>query len=162
MPNASITSIASYVPENCISNEFFAKFLDTNDEWITQRTGIKTRYFASKGEKSSDLGVKAAREALKRANLDIKDIDLILCASLSPDFFGMPSTACIIASKLGREDIPAFDIVAACTGFIYLLSVAKSYIKSGMYKKILKILLGILNSFLGYLYTILRRKYAKC
>lgn len=132
-----IVSIASYVPTRCVPNEFFESFLETNDAWITQRTGIKTRYFADKSEQSSDLGVKAAQNALQKANLKPQDIDLLLCATLSPDFFGMPSTACIIASKLGLQGIPAFDITAACTGFIYLLSVAKSYIESGTYRNIL-------------------------
>lgn len=136
---ASIKSIASYVPDNCIPNDFFAQFLDTNDEWITQRTGIKTRYFANKEQMSSDLGVEAAKTAIARANLTIKDIDLILCATINPDFFAMPSTACIIATKLGIADVPAFDITAACTGFVYALSIAKGYIESGMYKNILVI-----------------------
>lgn len=134
---ASIKSIASFVPDTCIPNEFFTHFLETNDEWITQRTGIKTRYFANKSQKSSDLGVEAAKIAIQRANISTHDIDLVLCASISPDYFGMPSTACIIASKLGIENTPAFDIVAACTGFIYILSCAKSYIESGMYENIL-------------------------
>ncbi|MWV61181.1 beta-ketoacyl-ACP synthase III [Helicobacter saguini] len=133
----TLKSIASYLPQKCVPNAYFESFLETNDAWITQRTGIKTRYFAEKSELSSDLGFKAADIALKRANLAPKDIDLLLCATLSPDFFGMPSTACIIASKLGITDVPAFDVVAACTGFIYLLSVAKSYIESGMYRNIL-------------------------
>ncbi|RDU66764.1 3-oxoacyl-ACP synthase [Helicobacter didelphidarum] len=136
---ASIVSLASYVPDRCVPNSFFADFLETDDEWIVQRTGIKTRYFADKSQKSSDLGVEAAKLAIQKANISLKDIDLILCATLSPDFFGMPSTACIIASKLNLENVPAFDITAACTGFIYLLSAAKSYIESGAYNNILVI-----------------------
>ncbi len=136
---ASIKSIASYVPKNCIPNDFFTQFLETNDEWITQRTGIKTRYFADKTQKSSDLGVEAAKLALQRANLAPKDVDLVLCATINPDFFAMPSTACIIATKLGIANIPSFDISAACTGFIYALSIAKGYIESGMYQNILVI-----------------------
>lgn len=136
---ASIKSIASYVPSNCVPNDFFTQFLDTNDEWITQRTGIKTRYFADKEQMSSDLGVEAAKIAIKRANLSLKDIDLILCATINPDFFAMPSTACIIATKLGIADVPAFDITAACTGFVYALSIAKGYVESGMYKNVLVI-----------------------
>lgn len=137
MLHASIKSIASYVPENCISNNFFTQFLETSDEWITQRTGIKTRYFADKEQMGSDLGVAAAKLAIERANITTKDIDLVICATINPDFFAMPSTACIIAAKLGIKNTPAFDISAACTGFIYALSMAKGYIESGMYRHIL-------------------------
>lgn len=147
---ASIKSIASYVPNNCVPNEFFAQFLDTNDEWITQRTGIKTRYFADKSQNSSDLGLEAAKLALQRANISANDIDLLLCSSISPDFFGMPSTACIIASKLGIENKPAFDITAACTGFVYMLSCAKSYIESGIYENILIIGAEKISSVLDF------------
>lgn len=137
MLHASIKSIASYVPRNCISNDFFTQFLETSDEWITQRTGIKTRYFADKQQVGSDLGVIAAKLAIERANLKTKDIDLVICATINPDFFAMPSTACIISAKLGITNTPAFDISAACTGFVYALSIAKGYIESGIYKHIL-------------------------
>lgn len=147
---AAIKSIASFVPKNCVPNEAFASFLDTSDEWITQRTGIKTRFFADNTQKSSDLGVEAAKLAIERAKISLKDIDLVLCASISPDFFGMPSTACIIASKLGLKDVPAFDMTAACTGFIYMLSTAKAYIESGMYQNILLIGAEKISSILDF------------
>ena len=134
---AAMRSIASYVPTRCVPNAEFEKTLDTSDEWITKRTGIKTRYFASDDQSGSDLGVEAARLALSRANLTPKDIDLVVCATLSPDFMAMPSNACLISTKLGIADVPAFDITAACTGFIYLLSVAKSFIESGAYSNVL-------------------------
>ncbi len=148
--HSSIISIASYVPKNCITNDFFTKYVDTSDEWITQRTGIKTRYFADKDEKSSDLGTKAARIAIERANLMVSDIDLIICATISPDFFGMPSTACIIASKLGISNVPAFDISAACTGFVYSLSIAKAHVESGMCKNVLVIGTEKISSILNF------------
>lgn len=134
---AAMRSIASYVPTRCVPNAEFEKTLDTSDEWITKRTGIKTRYFASDDQSGSDLGVEAARLALSRANLTPKDIDLVVCATLSPDFLAMPSNACLISAKLGIIDVPAFDITAACTGFIYLLSVAKSFVESGAYHNVL-------------------------
>lgn len=137
MHYAAMRSIASYVPTRCVPNAEFEKTLDTSDEWITKRTGIKTRYFASDDQSGSDLGVEAARLALSRANLTPKDIDLVVCATLSPDFMAMPSNACLISAKLGITDIPAFDITAACTGFIYLLSVAKSFVESGAYHNVL-------------------------
>lgn len=134
---AAMRSIASYVPKRCVPNAEFEKTLDTSDEWITKRTGIKTRYFANDDQSGSDLGVEAARLALSRASLTPKDIDLVICATLSPDFLAMPSNACLISAKLGITDVPAFDITAACTGFIYLLSVAKSFVESGTYHNVL-------------------------
>ncbi len=134
---ASLKSIAMHVPSERVKNAEFQQFLDTNDEWIEKRTGIKERRFANDEEKSSDLGVIAAKQAIERAHLTPKDIDLVVVATLSPDFLAMPSTACVLSAKLGIENKPAFDISAACTGFIYLLSVAKAYVESGMCENVL-------------------------
>ncbi|GAA7988665.1 ketoacyl-ACP synthase III [Helicobacter pylori] len=134
---ASLKSIAMHVPSERVKNAEFQQFLDTSDEWIEKRTGIKERRFANDGEKSSDLGVIAAKQAIERAHLTPKDIDLVVVATLSPDFLAMPSTACVLSAKLGIENKPAFDISAACTGFIYLLSVAKAYVESGMCENVL-------------------------
>ncbi len=134
---ASLKSIASFVPSRSVSNADFEKTLDTSDEWITKRTGIKSRFFAPESQNTSDMGVEAAKIALKRANLKADDIDIVICATLSPDYLCMPSTATLISHKLGIWDKPAFDISAACSGFIYLLSIAKSYIESGAYRNIL-------------------------
>ncbi|EMG97859.1 ketoacyl-ACP synthase III [Helicobacter pylori] len=134
---ASLKSIAMHVPSERVKNAEFQQFLDTSDEWIEKRTGIKERRFANDEEKSSDLGVIAAKQAIERARLTPKDIDLVVVATLSPDFLVMPSTACVLSAKLGIENKPAFDISAACTGFIYLLSVAKAYVESGMYENVL-------------------------
>ncbi|GAA8398116.1 ketoacyl-ACP synthase III [Helicobacter pylori] len=133
----SLKSIAMHVPSERVKNAEFQQFLDTSDEWIEKRTGIKERRFANDEEKSSDLGVIAAKQAIERAHLTPKDIDLVVVATLSPDFLAMPSTACVLSAKLGIENKPAFDISAACTGFIYLLSVAKAYVESGMYENVL-------------------------
>ncbi|MGL2590512.1 ketoacyl-ACP synthase III [Helicobacter pylori] len=134
---ASLKSIAMHVPSERVKNAEFQQFLDTSDEWIEKRTGIKERRFANDEEKSSDLGVIAAKQAIERARLTPQDIDLVVVATLSPDFLAMPSTACVLSAKLGIENKPAFDISAACTGFIYLLSVAKAYVESGMYENVL-------------------------
>ncbi|GAA8941446.1 ketoacyl-ACP synthase III [Helicobacter pylori] len=134
---ASLKSIAMHVPSKRVKNAEFQQFLDTSDEWIEKRTGIKERRFANDEEKSSDLGVIAAKQAIERAHLTPKDIDLVVVATLSPDFLAMPSTACVLSAKLGIENKPAFDISAACTGFIYLLSVAKAYVESGMCENVL-------------------------
>ncbi len=134
---ASLKSIAMHVPSECVKNAEFQQFLDTSDEWIEKRTGIKERRFANDEEKSSDLGLIAAKQAIERAHLTPQDIDLVVVATLSPDFLAMPSTACVLSTKLGIENKPAFDISAACTGFIYLLSVAKAYVESGMCENVL-------------------------
>lgn len=134
---ASFKSIGAYKPSEVRSNHWFTDKIDTTDEWIFKRTGIKERLVASKDENTSDLGTKAAEVAIQRAGIDVSEIDLVICATLSPDYSAMPSTACLIAEKLGIKDIMAFDISAACTGFVYALSVAKAFIESGMKKNIL-------------------------
>jgi 3-oxoacyl-[acyl-carrier-protein] synthase-3 len=123
--------------------------VDTTDEWITKRTGIKTRHIA-KDQDCSDIGVEAAKKAIERASIDKKDIDLIICATISPDYLCMPSTASVIGDKLGLNGIPAFDISAACSGFIYLLSIAKAFIESRTYKNILIIGSEKLSSIVDY------------
>ena len=136
MIKASLISIGAYAPSGVLTNLDLEKMVDTSDEWITKRTGIKERRIA-KDEFTSDLGYKAALQALERSNLDKSEIDAIICATITPDYFCMPSTACVIANKLGLKGITAFDISAARTGFIYLLDVAKSMIESGAKKNIL-------------------------
>ncbi|EGK7612154.1 ketoacyl-ACP synthase III [Campylobacter coli] len=150
MPKASLKSIASYVPEQILSNYDLEKIIDTTDEWITRRTGIKERRIASKDESTSDLGTKAAIKAIERANLKPQDIDAILVATLSPDYFTMPSTACKIAANLGLNGITAFDISAACSGFIYLLEQAKALVESGFKKNVLIIGAEKASSIMDY------------
>ena len=134
---ACFRSIGAYVPKKVLTNHDLEKMVDTSDEWITKRTGIKTRYIADENETTSDMGVAAANQALQRVGLAPADIDLIICATISPDFFCMPSTACMIAKKLGIANVPAMDISAACSGFIYALATAKAYVESGMAKNVL-------------------------
>ncbi|WP_120945860.1 beta-ketoacyl-ACP synthase III [Helicobacter labacensis] len=137
MAYAALKSVASYVPQICVKNNAFESLLDTSDEWIQKRTGIQTRYFATNQEQSSDLGVKAAKIAIERAKIAKEDIDLVLVGTLSPDYMCMPSTACVLSAKLGLQNTPSMDIIAACSGFIYLLSVAKAFVESGMYAHVL-------------------------
>jgi len=113
------------------------KIIDTSDEWITKRTGIKERRIANEGEASSDLGARAGELAIERAGISKEEIDLVICATVTPDFLCMPSTACLIAAKLGLPNVMAFDVSAACTGFVYALNVAKAFIESGMKKNVL-------------------------
>jgi len=137
MPYAAFRSIGAYVPEKTLTNEELSHMVDTSDEWITKRTGIKTRHIAAKDEKTSDMGTKAAKVALERSGMAVEDIDMVICATISPDYFCMPSTATVIAANLGIKNATAFDISAACTGFIYILSIAKAFIESGMKKNVL-------------------------
>jgi len=134
---ASFKSIGAYKPSNIRTNKWFEDKIDTTDEWIFQRTGIKERLVAAPDENTSDLGMKASQVAIERAGINASDIDLVICATLSPDFSSMPSTACLISEKLGIKDVMAFDISAACTGFVYALSVAKAFIESGMKNNVL-------------------------
>jgi 3-oxoacyl-[acyl-carrier-protein] synthase-3 len=134
---AAFRSIGAYVPERILSNEDLTKMVDTTDEWITKRTGIKERRIAAKNETTSDMAVKAAEKAIERSGLKKSEIDMIVMATISPDYFNMPSTATVVAHKMGLDKVPAFDISAACTGFVYVLSIAKAFIESGMKKNIL-------------------------
>jgi len=147
---ASFKSIGAYIPSEIRRNQWFIDRMDTTDEWITKRTGIKERRIANKDEETSDLGTKAAQLAISRAAISVNDIDLIVCATISPDYMCMPSTACLIAEKLGRKDVMALDISAACTGFIYALSVAKAFIESGMKKNVLIIGAEKLSNIVDY------------
>jgi 3-oxoacyl-[acyl-carrier-protein] synthase-3 len=147
---ASFRSIGAYVPEKILSNADLEKMVDTTDEWITKRTGIKERHLAADDEVTSDMGAKAAQLAIERSGIDKENIDLVLCATVTPDYFNMPSTACIIADKIGIRDVQAFDISAACSGFVYLLSIAKAFIESGMKKNILIIGAEKFSSIVDY------------
>lgn len=136
MPRAKIISTGSYVPEQVLTNQDLERIVDTTDEWITERTGIKERRIGAAGQCTSDLAAEASKRALKRAGLKPKDLDLIIVATVTPDM-PLPSTACMLQAKLGARNAAAFDINAACSGFIYALSAAEAYIKSGKSKKTL-------------------------
>jgi len=137
MAYAAFRSIGAYVPEKILTNDDLSHMVDTSDEWITKRTGIKERHIAADNEFTSDLGLKAAEVAIQRSGIELADIDMVITATISPDYFCMPSTATVIANKLGIKNATAFDVTAACTGFIYILSIAKAFIESGMKKNVL-------------------------
>ncbi len=124
-----IRSIASYIPELRVTNDDLAKKIDTTDEWIHSHTGISTRHLAPDGMQTSDLATEAAKKALAKANIQVNDLDFILVATATPDYFGFPATACIVQDKLGASGCAAFDITAGCTGFIYALDVASSMLE---------------------------------
>ena len=147
---ASLRSIGAYVPPKILSNADLEKMVDTSDEWIIKRTGIRERHIADADTATSDLAVEAARDAIARAELEAEDIDLVLCATVTPDYFNMPSTACIISDKLGIRNVQAFDLSAACSGFVYGLTLAKAFIESGMKRNILLIGAEKFSSIVDY------------
>ena len=138
MKYAKILGTGSYLPEKRLSNNDLAEFVDTSDEWITTRTGIKFRHIADEHEKTSDLATAAARRALDDAGVSAAEIGLIIVATATPDM-QFPATATIVQHKLGIAGCPAFDVQAVCAGFMYALSTANAYIRSGMADKVLVI-----------------------
>jgi 3-oxoacyl-[acyl-carrier-protein] synthase-3 len=150
MVNARISGIASYVPDDILDNEMLSKMVDTSDEWITTRVGIKERHILKiEGAGSSYLGIKAVDKLLAETNTDPKDIDLLICATSNPDY-RFPSTASIIAHGCNLSDAYAYDIQAACAGFIVALQDATAYIRSGMYKKIVVVCAEMMSSMTNY------------
>jgi len=136
---ARLSGTGSYLPGNPVSNsELAARGIDTNDEWIVTRTGIRSRYLAQAGTTSSELGLIAAQKALEMAGIAAADLDLIIVATSTPDYI-FPSTACLIQGKLGNKGAAAFDVQAVCAGFTYALGIAEKFICSGSHKKALVI-----------------------
>jgi 3-oxoacyl-[acyl-carrier-protein] synthase-3 len=135
---AIIAGTGSFVPEKRLTNDDLSKMVDTNDEWIVQRTGIRERRVVSEGESTATLATAAARKALEAAGIEPKDLDLIVCGTISGEMV-FPSTACFVAAALGLNSTPAFDISAACSGFLYTLQTGVSFIKSGLYRNVLVI-----------------------
>ena len=144
-----IAGTGSYLPEKVLSNADLEKLVDTNDQWIQERTGIERRHIAAQGEFTTDLGLKAALRALEAAGKKNTDIDLIIFCTVTGDQV-MPSSACVLQEKLGCKSIPAFDLSAACSGFIYGLSTADQFIRSGMFKTILVVGAEIISRFVNY------------
>ena len=149
-----ITGTGSYLPPRRLTNsdlaaELATQGVETSDDWIVERTGIRARHFAAPEVCSSDLGLEAARRALQAAGLQAKDIDLIIVATSTPDMV-FPSTACILQDKLGANGCPAFDVQAVCSGFIYALSIADAMIKTGAAKKALVIGAEVFSRILDF------------
>ncbi|MBU3665103.1 MAG: ketoacyl-ACP synthase III [Chthoniobacterales bacterium] len=134
----AITGTGKYVPEKVLTNADLQKIVDTSDEWITERTGIKERRIAADNEATSDLAVHAARAALENAGVAAADLDLIIVATFTPDMF-FPSTACFVQKALGASKATCFDVSAACSGFLYCLDIARNYIATGAAENILVI-----------------------
>ncbi|ARV09035.1 3-oxoacyl-ACP synthase [Winogradskyella sp. PC-19] len=140
MYNSKIIGLGKYVPDNVVTNDDLSKFMDTNDEWITERTGIKERRWVEKGsgDTTATMGVKAAKVAIERAGIDKDDIDFIIFATLSPDMY-FPGPGVQVQHALDIKTVGALDVRNQCSGFVYALSVADNFIKTGMYKNILVI-----------------------
>ncbi|HSI37361.1 MAG: beta-ketoacyl-ACP synthase III [Phycisphaerae bacterium] len=152
MPNsygAIIAGTGSSLPEKRLTNDDLAKLVDTNDEWIIQRTGIRERRVVSEGESTATLATAAARRALEAARVEPKDLDLIVVGTITPEMV-FPSTACFVAAALGLNSTPAFDMSAACSGFIYALTTGANFIKAGQYKTVLVIGAETLSRVVDY------------
>lgn len=144
-----ILGIGHYVPEKIVTNFDLEKIVDTSDEWITERTGIKQRHIAAPGQATSDMSVIAAQRALADAGVAPEELDLVILATASPDH-AFPSTACLVQDRIGAKNAAAFDLSAGCSGFVYSLGVASQMIKSGLYNKILIIGAETLSSIINW------------
>lgn len=149
MYRSRVAGIGSYLPEKVLSNFDLEKMVDTSNDWIVERTGIERRHIAAEGQATSDLCVEAASKALADANLKPEDIDMIIVGTVTGDR-QMPSTACYLQSKLGCRNVFAFDLNAACSGFLYGVSIADQFIRTGMYKNILVVGAEVLHRFVNY------------
>ena len=149
MNYSRISGIGYYLPKKILTNHDLEKMVDTSDEWIQQRTGIQARHIAGENELPSDMALKASLKAFEHSGLKAQNLDLILVATIYPDQI-MPNTACILQKKLGISNIPAMDISAACSGFVYALSIANQYIQTGTYKNILVVGTETLHHLVNY------------
>ena len=146
---AKITGVACYVPPRVVSNEDLAKFVDTNDEWIRTRTGIRERHYADAGVAASHMATEAAKLLLAQKNLDPAEIELIIVASVTPDMF-FPATACLVQDRIGAKNAWGFDLSAACSGFAYALTVGAQFVGSGAHKKVMVIGSDKMTSILNF------------
>jgi 3-oxoacyl-[acyl-carrier-protein] synthase-3 len=146
---AKIIGIGSYVPKKILSNADLERMVNTSDEWIVSRTGIRERRIAAANEYTSEMGFESAKNAIQDAGITPQEIDFILVATVTPDH-AFPSTACLIQEKLGIKNVPAFDLSAACSGFIYALKIASSFVEQGAYKNILIVAADKMSSIINY------------
>ncbi len=146
---AKITGLACYVPPRVMDNDGLAKIVDTSDEWIRTRTGIRERHYVDPGMATSHLATAAAQQLIAQKGLDPKEIDLIVLASVTPDMF-FPSTACLVQDRIGATNAWGFDLSAACSGFLYALTVGAQFVGAGTHKKVLVIGSDTMTSILNY------------
>ena len=146
---AKITGVACYTPPRVVTNDDLAKFVDTNDEWIRTRTGIRERHYADAGVATSHMATEAAKQLIAQKNLDPDEIDLIVIASVTPDMF-FPATACLVQDRIGAKNAWGFDLSAACSGFVYALTVGAQFVGTGSHKKVMVIGSDKMTSILNY------------
>ena len=147
MLNAKITAVAHYVPEHVVTNFDLEKKLETSDEWIRTRTGIRERHVVAKGQATSDLAAEAARKVLEQRGLPASAIDCIVVATVTPDMF-FPSTACLLQNKIGASRAWGFDLSGACAGFVFAVATAAQFIHSGAHKTVLVVGADVMTSIL--------------
>lgn len=148
MKYSKISALAHYVPETVLTNDDLSKIVETNDEWISSRTGIKQRHISS-GENTSDICIKIADKLLAKSKIAPEDIDLIITATITPDY-ATPSVACMVQGHIGADNAGAFDISAACSGYIYALATADKFIKTGMYKTVMVLAAETLSKIIDW------------
>src|SRR6202046_919965 len=146
---AKITGVAGYVPPKVLTNADLEKMIDTSDEWIRTRTGIRERHIVEPGKATSDMATEAAKQLLAQTNTDPAEIDLIVLASVTPDMF-FPATACLVQDRIGAKNAWGFDLSAACSGFAYALTVGAQFVGSGAHKKVLVIGSDVMTSILDF------------
>lgn len=149
MINAKISGVGRYIPEKIYDNAYMESIVDTNDEWITRRTGIKERHISADDEYTTDMATIASRNAIENAGLTVDDIDLIILGTVTPDYF-TPACACIVQANLGATNAAAFDYNAACSGFVTGLTIAKQFIQTGTYKNVLVVCADVLSKAVDY------------
>jgi 3-oxoacyl-[acyl-carrier-protein] synthase-3 len=146
---AKITAVSHYLPERRVTNKDLEKIVDTSDEWIFERTGIRERRFAEKGQATSDLGAAAARRLCEKSGIDPTEIDLIIVATVTPDMF-FPSSACLVQTKIGAKKAWGFDLSGACSGFLYALATAAQFVSAGAHKKVLVVGADVMTSIIDF------------
>ena len=146
---AKITALGTYVPPHLLTNDDLEKMVETSNEWIIERTGIRERHIAAKGEATSDLATEAARRALAERGLEASDLDAIIVATVTPDMF-FPSTACVVQHKLGAKGAWGFDLSAACSAFVYGLQTGAQFIATRVHKKVMVIGADVMSSIIDY------------
>ena len=147
--HAKITAVSHYLPERRVTNKDLEKIVDTSDNWIFERTGIRERRVAAKGEATSDLGAAAAKRLLEKRGIDATELDLIIVATVTPDMF-FPSSACLVQTKIGAKHAWGFDLSGACSGFVYAVATGAQFIVSGAYKKVLVVGADVMTSIIDF------------
>jgi len=146
---AKITAVSHYLPERRITNKDLENIVDTSDEWIFERTGIRERRVVEKGQATSDIGAAAAKRLCEQRGLDPAELDLIIVATVTPDMF-FPSSACLVQTKLGAKKAWGFDLSGACSGFVYALATAAQFVSTGTYRKVLVIGADVMTSIIDF------------